>query len=155
MRWGSIVHFAFGFNPTRIAKLPFFALEGFWRHLRRSVQNVPEIFANIFAWQLLVSTTLSIRGRVFKENINLWWQSVEILSRICQSNHYRKNQRWRANITILMSSRLVPVQKILCVESSMRFSSTSNLLFIDYRGTGKKRSSYRSILYTEKGLKIL
>ena len=38
--------------------------------------------------------------------INLWRLSVEISSRMCQSNSYKKTQRLRANFTILMSSRL-------------------------------------------------
>ena len=48
---------------------------------------------------------------------SLWRQSVDILSRMCQSNHYRKNQRWRANITILMSSRLYQYTLLLLTNS--------------------------------------
>ena len=36
---------------------------------------------------------------------------------MCQSNHYRKNQRWRANITILMSSRLYQYTLLLLTNS--------------------------------------
>ena len=49
--------------------------------------------------------------------INLWRPSVEILSRMCQSNSYKKNQRWRANFTILMSSRLYQYTCLLLMNS--------------------------------------
>ena len=46
------------------------------------------------------------RSSFQRKYLDLWRPSVEILSRMCQSNSCRKNQRWRANLTVLMSSRL-------------------------------------------------
>ena len=46
------------------------------------------------------------RSSFQRKYLDLWRPTVEILSRMCQSDSCRKNQRWRANLTILMSSRL-------------------------------------------------
>ena len=53
----------------------------------------------------------------FQRIYSLWRPSEEISSRMCQSSHYRKNQRWRANITILMSSRLYQYTLLLLTNS--------------------------------------
>ena len=53
--------------------------------------------------------------------INVWRPSVEISWRMCQSNCCRKNQRWRANLTIWMSNRLYQYTCLLlmkCLETS-------------------------------------
>ena len=52
-----------------------------------------------------------------RKYLNLWRPSVEILSRMCQSNRYRKNQRWRANVTILMSGILYQYTCLLLMNS--------------------------------------
>ena len=53
--------------------------------------------------------------------INLWRPSVEISSRMCQSNSCRKNRRWRANFTIWMSNRLYQYTCLLLINSLETF----------------------------------
>ena len=57
------------------------------------------------------------RSSFQRKYLDLWRPSVEILSRTCLSNSCRKNQRWRANLTILMSIRLYQYTFLLLMNS--------------------------------------